>query len=44
MLFRSESQERDPYEVLAPSRDQIFDQELAEEAAEKIRRNRAVNE
>ena len=40
----SESQDRDPYEVLAPSRDEIFDQELAEEAAEKIRRNRAVNE
>lgn len=40
----SESHDRDPYEVLAPSRDQVFDQELAEEAAEKIRRNRAVNE
>lgn len=31
-------------EVIAPSPDQIFDQDLAEEAAEQIRMNRAANQ
>ena len=43
----SEEQERLEREALAaaaPSRDEIFDQQLAEEAVERLRANRAVNQ
>jgi hypothetical protein len=43
----SEEQERLAEEVLAvaaPSRDEVFDQQLAEEAVARLRQNRAANE
>jgi hypothetical protein len=43
----SEEQERLEREALAaaaPSRDEIFDQQLADEAVERMKRNRAANE
>ncbi len=43
----SEEQERLANEALsavAPTRDQVFDQQLAEEAVERLRQNRAANE
>ena len=43
----SEEQERLEREALAaasPSRDQIFDQQLADEAVERLNNSRAVNE
>jgi len=43
----SEEQERLAREALAaatPSRDQVFDQDLAEEAVERLNRSRASNE
>jgi hypothetical protein len=43
----SEEQERLANEALsavAPSRDQVFDQQLADEAIERLRQNRAANE
>jgi len=40
----SEASEANLLEVIAPNADQIFDQQLAEQAAEQIRTSRAVNE
>ncbi len=43
----SQEQERlanDALSAVAPTRDQVFDQQLAEEAVERLRQNRAANE
>ena len=43
----SEEQERLEREALAaaaPSRDEVFDQQLADEAVDKVRKNRAANQ
>ena len=36
--------EREALDAASPSRDQIFDQQLADEAVERLKQSRAVNE